>query len=279
MKKAIALLTVLLCFGVVNTLRGQGISGTTYAELVKQGDFVFEPDPLQMDHFGNVQGQYANGDGFPLWLLLSMNGPVAVNGNNFAINRSEVSDSILQIDLTCIDSLNGACELQFAIDPSLGKAALTVITPQESVTYLGTIYASMDAMKGKFKNAKAQSKAVATEALLDRLVAARDFTIHLNPEAYGKRSYLVLNPDWVVNNTVNRNQEKYKVICMEKLGDKWYVRLEYLYNDPVKGPNVMDLLIDATTGDVNYRFGVQGSMNKNWRYYTDGNAYQTTPKR
>lgn len=273
MKKTIILLSMILCTASVLPIHAQQTDMQQTKEMLQQMRFKFTPDNLQGEGFGEVNGYYENGDGFPLWLLLEMDGPVVVTPESFSIDNTVSSDTLWSIDMTSVDTLNGACKSQIAIDPRDSRAALTVITPQESVTYLGRISPIQDTQR-TYKNDRVAAEAPQTEKLLDEIISKLNFQVSLNSETYGRRAVVVIDTTSkiVVNTAKNIVSFNSEIICAQKVGDYWYVSVEVPAKNKVAEPLVIDLIIDAKTGDTNYRCAPWNAQPKNWRNMVDGNA-------
>lgn len=241
-------------------------------QLLKDLNFKFQPDVLQPQGFGQVQGYYENGDGFPLWLLLSMDGPMIVTPDRYAVTNNQGSDTLWTVELTSVDSLNGLCKANFAVDPRDGRAAVTIITPQESVTYMGDVLPVVRKEQRRYKNNKIAAAADQTERILDECISKRNFTVHLNTETYGRRSYVILMPDKLLITRDRIQASKFEILCIEKVGDVWYVAIEIPSKTELKEASVLNLAIDAKTGDTNYRFGPWNNQRKNWLSMIDGIA-------
>lgn len=243
--------------------------------LVQDVRFQFRPDPLQNAE-GNtavVQGYFNKTPGFPLWLMTDMGGALLVDNEHFSVNESaKDKDGIWILDLSCVDSINGFFKLNLAIDTKSGEAALKLATPTDGdiAIYQGKIWPYEDE-NTHFKNEKKTQEAAETAAILDRIIPALDFTVKLNSELYGNKAYVKVTPKKITaRNPRQFETEDFQVICCEKQNDTWYVRLGVSEATEVTEEMVLDLAIDANTGDANYRMGFANKLRPNWRTIVDG---------
>lgn len=234
-------------------LRGMRTSALVN-NLVRSMDFQFIPSIQD----GQVNGTYSiykyrDVIGFPLWLMINMNGPLIVDKSLFTVNS--VNEKVIDgskawlINLSCADTVNGKFDLQFVIDATTGKAMVEVKHVEKGETSAGSdrgeeTYKRSDSFmfqghifpkKLLFKHtpidhqkhyvtlknreARALRRAISTEELLDSIVPRLNFRVS---SSIGGQYYRTFNRTLLERDFAKR-------IWVDKANEKWYVRIEYAY--------------------------------------------------
>ncbi len=269
------LFTLIAAFSMLGMAAGPARAQSYVDLLVRNFEFRFRPDALQatQGNTGFVQGLYLKTPGFPLWLLMDMGGDLVVDKAHFhAGEAAKDDDGIWTLTASCIDSINGYFSLHFAVDSRTGQAALRIADNEEDLAlYAGKLLA-YELEKPTFRNEKRAAEAAKTEAYLDKAIPERSFTVKLNTELYGTKATIVVTPEVV--NTVTPipfKDTEYQVVCTERQGQYWFVRLRVGDFAEVQGEDMLlDLAIDVHTGDTNYRLGMADQLKLNWRSIVDG---------
>lgn len=259
------------------TLRGQTVEEMVDS-LVRVLDFQFIPGTLD----GQVNGVYAiykfrNTPDFPLWLMMNMGGPLAVNKRLFTLKEADckVKDGarVWLLNMSCADSVNGKFDLQFVIEATTGKTVLEVIQTekgvgpppevetnrnQNSFMFQGYIYPEY--FRYVYKNEKQKERARQTEEEIDYLVPRLDFNaggITINP---------TLLERWFAS-----------LVYLEKHNDTWYIRFEFPSSrNRFQKITVLDFSINARTGETFSRRGLYDYLFKNWTHYRGRSGFTTS---
>jgi hypothetical protein len=271
MKKILfSLLAACTLWGVTPAL------GQSHVDLmVRNVEFRFRPDVLQAaeGNSGFVQGLYFKTDEFPLWLLMDMGGDLLVDKTHFQPGEStKGEDGVWTLSASRVDTVNGYFSLQFAIDSQSGEAALSIADHEETLALYSGWVLPYAVEKPDFRNEKRAQEAAATEALLDKAVPALNFEVKLNTELYGTKASVLVTPEGVTTQApLSFKGEKYEVVCCERQGQYWFVRLKIGdFAEVGSEEMLLDLAIDAYTGDTNYRLGLADQLKFNWRSIVEG---------
>lgn len=251
-------------------LRGMSVENMVDS-LVNAFDFQFLPARLH----GQVNGNYAiykyeNTPGFPLWLMINMGGPLFVDTQAFVVNQKEekIKDGVKVwlVNASCSDSVNGSFDLQFVIEASTGKTAVNVTqtargadpraeeeSPRNKDSFLFQGYIYPTGLIHTYKNAKEKQRALDNERLLDMIVPQFNFRI----------GGMTVTPKLLENQFA-------RLVYLDKYNDIWYLRFEFPPDryGRHKTP-VLDMAINARTGESHSRSGTYDYLYKNWLYHRE----------
>lgn len=243
-------------------------------QSIRQFKFRFQPDVLQSEG-GNsqfVQGLYEKTPGFPLWLLMDMGGDLLVDEELFKKVKTEKDrEGIWIVEANYADSINGYFGLYFGIDSKTGETALKIADAEEDlVLYSGKLMPYKYEKSGS--KGKKGAEALQMEKYLDQAVPELNFTVRLKSEIYGPEGFVTVTPDRITTTAPQSiNSEEVQTICCERQGDYWFVRFAIGDFAEVLGEDMLlDLVIHASTGQVNYRLGMADRLKINWRSMVDG---------
>lgn len=258
------------------TLRGQTVEKMVDS-LVRVLDFQFIPGTQD----GQVDGKYSiykfrNTAGFPLWLMMNMGGPLAVNKRLFTVNEIEnkVKDGarVWLLNMSCADSVNGKFDLQFVIEAATGKTVLEVTqtekgkvpfkeeTHKNQVSFMFQGYIFPEYFHYTYKNERQKERARQTEEEIDYLVPMLDFSV-------GGRT---VNPTLL-------EREFARLVYLEKHNDTWFVRIEFPdTRNRYQKTSVLDFAINARTGETYTRRALYDYLYKNWMQYRGVSHFTTS---
>lgn len=274
MKKLLFLLTASLA--LLGTSATSARAQSYVDLLVRNFEYRFRPNTLQAveGNTGFVQGLYLKTPDFPLWLLMDMGADLVVDKAHFHPGEStkDEAEGVWTFTANCIDSLNGFFSLHFAVDARTGEAALRIADHEEDLAlYAGRLMPYQEE-KPTFRNEKRAAEAATTEAFLASAIPARSFTVQLGSELYGTKANITVTPETISTDApIPFKNEPYQVVCAQRQGQYWLVRFNIGDFGEIQGEDMLlDLAIDAYTGETNYRLGSADQLKLNWRSIVDG---------
>lgn len=235
--------------------------------LVGTLKFQFEP-ALETDRKKYAPIDFYKNTDSPIWMLANMGAPLLFDTTTFKLADMTASADGWSIKSALPDEIYGSIAVDIDVKKS-GEAHLKLSTASGvAQNYSGNLFPYERLYV--FANEKAAKRAAKNQTIIDSIVPKLTFKIY--GSSISRMDYIGGANESVLITPQYLSFWRYSITVLERVNDKWYVRLEQIRDASDKN-TIEDFCINVFTGEAYTRANTFDILPLNWRAWKESAGY------